>query len=375
MATLYADFSTGNDSTGTGTSGNPYKTVTKVISVANGGDTIMLSNVAAFVLTTAIVWTGFGATTAASTANPLIIKAWNNGGSIAVSLPTGNVTGAEINCNVAAASAFATGSMPSDVFLEGIILHGSTGVLLTPASDWNFYHCEFYASKSTSTVNCSSSANNFIECIIRDPAVSNCDGIRHNGGFISGCYFKGITGNSLVCQTSGAAFVTNNVIKCGANKNAISITGGRHVIVNNTLVGDGTASQVGITCGAASYQTTIISNIITDVSGTSAKAFDTTAGGNQYMFGYTSYRNNTTNINASAIKGVDLTANDITETSTPYTNAAGADYSLVVGALSRQAGVPRGVAGSSTLNYPDIGGAQAVASAGGGGTTGRAYAC
>ena len=43
MATWYVSLDTGNDTTGNGTVGNPYKQITRAASVGSQGDTIMVA--------------------------------------------------------------------------------------------------------------------------------------------------------------------------------------------------------------------------------------------------------------------------------------------------------------------------------------------
>lgn len=375
----YCDFSSGNDTTGSGTTGSPYKTTGKCVSVCNGGDTINISNVAAEVLTTSISWTGSGATTAIAAATPLTIQAWNNGGSITIANPVGNILAAELNGNSAVASIFATASMPSYVTLVGLKMHGTTSSAISPQIYWNVHQCEFYAIAGTSTtmLNCTSGENTVTNCYFHDDTGTTVTGVAiGSSSLIYGCYFSGLSGYS-VKVTGNTNAIISNIIKCGKT-GGLNVLGILPWIFNNTIVGDGTASQVGITLSSANHRSMIINNIITDISGTSAIGINfagSTTGANAYLFGNNSLRNNTTNYSNKLVFGIDITANDVTETSTPYVSAGTGNYGLVTGALSIAAAFPKGVTGSATLEYIDNGGAQKQITGGGtAATVGSAYA-
>lgn len=380
MATLwYCDFTSGSDTTGAGTSLLPYKTVVKCVSVANGGDTINIANTSAQVLTTAIIWTGFGGTTPTAAATPLVIKAWNNGGSITISNPAGNIVAAEINGNSAAASIFSTSSMPAYVSLEGIKMHGTTSTAISPTIYWNLYNCEVYGAAGTNTylANCNSGNNSIIGCYFHDDTGTTVAGLGiTSDSLVNGCYFSGSSGFSIKVN-GNLNVITNNIIKCGVS-GGVDVLGTVPWIFNNTIIGTGAASQVGISLTTANKRSIIFNNIITDFSGTSAVGISFlggSTGANANLFGNNSYRNNTANTANSLIFGTDLTGNDITETSTPYVNASGANYALVTGALSIAAALPKGFTGSSTLDYTDNGGAQKQITGGSSaGTVGSAYA-
>lgn len=366
VANIYVDNSSGNDTTGSGTTGSPYKTITKAISVCNGGDTIWLSNSSAFTLTTAIVWTGAGSTTAISVAAPLIIKAWNNGGSIVISHPSGNIVAAEINGNGAAASIFSTSSMPSYVSLEGIKMHGTTSLLLTPTTGWNFYQCEFYGNVGGSSymVNCASNTNTFMSCYFHDDNGSLTAGLNLNSfSAIIGCFFSGISGYA-VRLSGNSTLVTNNIFSSSPN-GCITSSAVENYIFNNTFIGTGASSQGGIVLTSAARRHYIYSNLITDFNGTSSTGINFQGSANAQLLGNNGFRNNTSNITSKNVSGQDLTSHDISETSTPYTNSSAGDYSLVSTAVSKATALPTGITGTSTLSSIDIGASQRQETGGG----------
>lgn len=380
MTLIYTDFSTGNDTTGTGIITAPYKTLGKAISVCNGGDTIMMGNLAAEVLTAPIPWTGAGTTTAIAITTPLLIQCWNNGGTNTLTYPGGNIPCSEINGNSAAASIFSITSMPVYVTLTNLKMHGTTSNAITPQINWCLYQCEFYGISGTSTVmlNCTSGDITVVNCYFHNDVGTTVTGLTLGAYNLAyGNYFSGLSGYSIRV-TGNNSSITNNVM-VGGVQGGLSILGTVPWLYNNTIVGTGATNQVGISLLTTSRRGLVVNNLITDFSGTGAAGVSflgSTTGANAWMFGYNGYRNNTTNIaNKFVIGGPDLTAHDVTETSTPYVSAGTGNYSLVTGALSIGAGFPTGLAGSATPTTIDIGGSQKLITGGSSaGTTGSAYA-
>jgi hypothetical protein len=373
MADIYTDYSTGNDGTGTGTSGNPYKTLGKAISVANGGDTIFVGNNAAEILSAEIAWTGFGGTTAASMDNPLNIKAWDNGGSLVITNPAGDIDCFEIDGNDAVTTLFSTTSKPTNVYIEGMKAHSTTGTLITGNTDWNYYNCEFYDCDGAAIVGNSNTTNMF-GCYIHDDGGASVNGVAFSSAsrVMSGCYISGISGASMTLGT--VQTVVGNIIETGTEGGILATSGDNTVIIGNTIIGDSTAGIFGIDLtGNSIEKVTILNNIITDFSGAGSGAVRVESGSNLLMCGYNSFYNNTDDYTGLVVKGVDLTAFDVTESSDPFTNAAGGDYSLVSGAGSIGTAFPQGFTGTDTLNTPNIGAAQSGIGGGGGGATNVAY--
>lgn len=380
MTLIYTDFSTGNDTTGTGIITAPYKTLGKAISVCNGGDTIMMGNLAAEVLTAPIPWTGAGTTTAISITTPLLIQCWNNGGTNTLTYPGGNIPCSEINGNSAAASIFSTTSMPVYVTLMNLKMHGTTSNAITTQIYWCFYQCEFYGISGTSTImlNATSGQNTIVNCYFHTDVGTTVVGTAlSTNNFVYGNYFSGLSGYSIKVTGNTNTIIDNVIV--GGTQGGMNVLGTVPWICNNTIVGTGATNQVGISLSTTNHRSLLVNNLITDFSGTGAAGVSflgSTTGANAVMFGYNGYRNNTTNIaNKFVIGGPDLTANDVIETSTPYVSSGTSNYSLATGALSIGAGFPKGLAGSATPTTIDIGGSQKLITGGGSAVTiGSAHA-
>lgn len=364
MADIYCDYTNGNDTTGAGTSGNPWKTIQKSVNVAVAGDTIFIANTSAQVLTAAITFnTGFGGGT--SVTAPLIIKAWNNGGSIVINNPSGNILAATIDGNSIATTIFGSASKPAWVYIQGIKFTNTTGGLVLGSNGWNFYNCEFYTAGTSYLLNGGNTNGVILNCVFRDSGGTSIEGITTPGApcMIRGCYFKNLTGYAIT--TNGNNFIFQNVIETGDEGGILCDSTNSAYIANNTIIGDSTASIKGIDVTTGTRRVTIVNNLIANFSGTSAVAISQTAGSNLYMLGNNAFYNNTSNISGKNVLGVDLTANDVTEPGNPFVDAPNADYTLVSTALSRGASLPLGFSGSDTLNFNDIGGVQSEAQSAG----------
>ena len=168
MADYYADNTNGDDTTGDGSSGNPWATIQKAVDNATGGDTIHLANTSAFVLSSSVNWTLFGATSADA---PLLITSWDNGGSITIDFPaiggeaaTSRVA-AEIDGNDAVSSILSSSGAPLYVYLNGLQMHSTTGALVGRLNGWTLNECEFWDSSGAAMVS-GSGAGNVIQGII-----------------------------------------------------------------------------------------------------------------------------------------------------------------------------------------------------------------
>ena len=179
MADYYADNTNGDDTTGDGSSGNPWATIQKAVDNATGGDTIHLANTSAFVLSSSVNWTLFGATSADA---PLLITSWDNGGSITIDFPaiggeaaTSRVA-AEIDGNDAVSSILSSSGAPLYVYLNGLQMHSTTGALVGRLNGWTLNECEFWDSSGAAMVS-GSGAGNVISCIFRDSGGSSVNGL------------------------------------------------------------------------------------------------------------------------------------------------------------------------------------------------------
>jgi len=254
MADIYCDNTNGNDSTGDGSSGTPYKTIQKSVDVATAGDVIWIGDTSAQVLTTAISWaSGWGGGT--SDTSMLTIRGWDYSGGAGV-----DGIG-EIDANSAAATIFSTTSTPTDVIIYHLNCHDTTGNVIDPNTNWYVVECEIHG--GTNGVD-EASDGIVMGCNVHDCSAS---GIRVASSEIV-CFNTLANNTNAGIRIAGSdTAVFGNMISTGAYR-GIDVNQDGAVIVNNTIVGDGTSNNTGIWIASSSYDRhVIINNLIVDCAG------------------------------------------------------------------------------------------------------------
>lgn len=367
MANWYCDYTNGNDSTGSGTSGSPYKTLQKAISVASGGDTIYIANTSAQVLTSEISWTGFTANS-----SYLDIKSWNNGGSLTIQKPNeaSARVAAFINGGGVATFFFSRTSIPTKVRFWNIKFYnhniaGNPFMHYTP-NDWSFIGCAFDGGDLNAQFVYCDGFTTFINCYFY--ASINPSGnlmMCFDNTIIKNCYFDNETNSSTrdTIQIASVGFIDTTIIKQTGAGRGINITSNYGFVRNCTFVSDGSANQTGLyTTGSSNHDVT--NNLFYKFNGSSSKPYDLSVFARYFTVGY----NSTYDCNAGTISGgaiADLTSFDVSGSGDPFVNSAGNDYS-VTGSSSEGAGVGQNM---------NIGAVQEISGGGGGGgTTTVAYA-
>ncbi len=341
MANWYCDYTNGNDTTGSGTSGSPYKTVQKCVNVATGGDTIYIANTSAQVLTAAIFWTG-GWT--ADNTKYTTFNSWNNGGSITVQKPNeaSARVGATIDGNGTTTFLINTSSMPEKLVFNNIRFKGhdigANPYMLIIGNRFQFNGCVFDGGGVAAALIYSTGAekqyfvnNYFYNCV----NASFDTIIIQDGAFINN--FVDIEFNSssrviLLCQ-SVISEVSGNIIKLTGAGKGISF-GNYSNICANTIIGDSSANQTGIYSPSTGSQQ-IFNNILYKFNGTSSVPIDVDS--TIILLGFNAFFD----CNASSIPSViamNLTGSDVSGTGDPFVNSAGNDYS-VAGSAAANAGL------------------------------------
>lgn len=355
MADIYCDFSNGDDGTGDGSSGNPYKTTQVGVDNASGGDTVWVGDTAADVLAATIDWVSFGGGTSADA--PIIIRGWDYSGGAGVE-GTGEIDG-----NNAVANIFSTTSFPSHFILVSMRVHNTTGVVVDAGNDAHIIDCEIYNGGSAKTLDVGTRGS-VIGCNIHT-GTSGANAIVAAGAVR--VLSNRITGHDDgAIQISGNdSFVCGNLIHDVSDHGIEWFGSERLLAMNNTITGDGTADKDGMFGNAAGEVQIIVNNIISGFSGTNGNAIDLVSGGNCLMLGHNLMNGNTNNAVANeTVFGLDLTASD--STADPSFENAGSDI-YEVGTNAKAIGYPSTLKGSSTVSYVDVGAAQREETAGGGG--------
>lgn len=374
MAIYYVDPATGSDSNSGTTPGSPWLTMQHAIDNANGGDTINLANTAAYTHNDRITWnTGFGTTQSTDADNPLIVQAWDNGGSLIIDHPADGYTCGVIDGNSTAASAFHNSGDPAYLILKNIKFTNHTTsdpLSSTLLGGCLLVGCEFENNNGGTTKALCQTGNEtlMVDCWIHNAGgngvrgstrlwMMNCliqdcgeDGFSGNGTddlLIQGCIFEDVDGHGIYLNNVENFLIRNNTIigKNAAGKWAIEISSGGNFngkILNNVFVDWNGSGGGGIQGGLATTQQLIGHNF------------------------YHACATDKSNVNAH----IDL-GNDVSGTSNPFSSDANQDWS--VDDQCKAAGFPPGFLGSNegaatgTKTFIDLGAVQREEPVSGGG--------
>lgn len=325
----YVDYGAGNDTTGDGTVGTPWKTIQKALDTitrnSTDGDQINVKAGTAQVLGASLTLATYG--TPAYTA-PLIIRGYtsaaNDGGM------------AEIDCNGATMWAATT---YDSILLVDLKLHNfgnNNGCVLD--SYCMLMRCEVYRGVSTPSskflvslgANCA-----MIGCYLHDPGtLGSCVYSNDVGVLLYGNTIYASDNSSYGIQFSNAygAVITNNIIKC-SDTSATGVlwaggSSGYWYMTNNAVVNTTAGTGNGVYAGnfAGRSAGVVTNNIIAGWSGAGGVGLKSL--GDAYVLGYNAYYNNTTALSIADQKFIDLTAGDVTLAADPFTDAANGDFSL-----------------------------------------------
>lgn len=363
-ADCYTDSSTGNDTTGDGSTGTPYATVQKCLDTSSYGDTIHLSNVADFSISTMLSLSTVGGTKGVG--NWLNIVSWDNGGSKTITLADGS-------------------TIPrADIVGDGVIQHIVN--YSTPTSDWyiNFYGIRFSGATDgirarpyTNFRNCEitglgSGAQQFGIWLTDYCTAVGCRAFSGGSATTNYAFYTFGNGPSLVMNSQVTDFdygywASNNETQFVGNsaydvEYGVWTNSDDTLIINNTLVGGTGGSGSGIGLGSVAQGVIASHNVVDDF----AEGIEITTNGEFAFIGPNQLTRNTahygdTYSGGSPVSGYDNTAGDITSASDPFTNSSIDDYTLASGNAGVGAG--DGPANGTTLNF-NMGAYQGAAASG-----------
>jgi len=356
VAHCYVDGTSGNDSTGDGTVGNPWQTVQKALDTPSGwpsggtnassdGNQINLKN--ANTLSSSITWTTWVATITVNVDNPLIIRGYTT------SANDGGV--GEINGNGAVSNIFSTTSTPSSVILINLKLHNTTAYVIGIGSGWRLFLCEIY--NGSGLLNLGSNAW-VVACYLH--TVNGTSWAASGSGTEQIWlynFIKGGNSGGIRC-TGGACIALGNIVvlkESGITNIGLSLESSNAVYLNNTVVGTIADAQYGLNINNDAYL--IINNILANLGGAS------TGGGlywgatpRVYLVGANHFYNcRTTGYVSGDLAGLDLTGYDQT-TDPEFADTGNANYS--VGTNCKEKGWPTSFYNSNTNLFLDTGAAQ-----------------
>lgn len=355
----YVDYGAGNDTTGDGSIGTPWKTLQKAFDSltrnTTDGNQVNLKAGTAHVNAAALDLTTFIAGGALTAAAPLIIRGYtsaaNDGGM------------GEIDCNGATMWA---GASYDYLMLSDLEIHsGGDNNLIAIGSYCVVYRCEIHKGASSpsgkSLLISDAWSGIVIGCYLHGSgsgaarAINQFDTVLYN-------YIVMDAGTSDI-GISDCIRVLHNIVVCSGT----SATGifNSTCIIHNICYSSAASTKRGIY--ALSNLTTIaIDNIVVGWSGAGGDGLEFT---NVGPLGHNAIYNCTNPVTVSDQKFIDLTANDVALAADPFTDAANGDFSLTAAAKTALAakGFPTSYLGAHANTVPNLNIGPIQMAAGGGG--------
>lgn len=332
MANYYVCAGTGDDTTGDGTSGNPWATIQKALDTpAVVNDVIYLSNVAPFVLSAALTGLVSG----------LTFRGWDNGGSIVLTNTSDYC--AEIDGNEAV-SRFVNNTFSMFYRLK---FHSFTSSLLG-----NTFHrllfCEVYDSHSGGSGAMLGSGQYYIDnCFFHSFRTNKSLVTSFTGTMINSCVLDTISTGIFLAN----GILINNIIRHQGNANnsaAIDIGSNLYTIINNTIIKNNintTQSVHGLYTTSNNTGGNIRNNLIASFNNTNSRGIYLSGASARISFsGPNAFYDNSTNF--EMVSGLEhfnipeFNSLDIDESSDPFEDATIGDYRLKSTALSRILSLP-----------------------------------
>ncbi len=360
MATYYVDPQNGDNGTGDGSIGTPWATTQYAIdngtwstSVPNS---LKIANTTAEVFTASLTLTGL-----THIEYPFLFEGYDAGGSLTGDGPFGTTIDpvGEWDGDNAIATFHGYQGLIS---YKNMKIHGTT-------SNFNRTAGGIMINCDVSDVGTSNGPRGY-SCVTN----SRIDGSNSRYGTIYQCadvsHCEVIGGELGISMNTATSIVENNLIRgqsgqSGRSGKAVYIDDSA-VFRNNTLDGTGGDSDlVGVLIDQYQESVQVYNNVFANFSGGTATALESQTGANMVIYGNNSYYNNTTD--ADIVAGAATTLPDFSETSDPFTDRAGGDYSIASGALSVGASL---FTNADPSNPDDLGAVQDYSSGGGGGSVG-----
>ncbi len=363
MPTTWYVETTGNDSTGSGTSGAPYLTVGKAVSVAAGGDTIAVQT-GTYTITSAITLTqsnlliqGFGVTAGDNGTPPLITTATNSIANInTASANAGVLTFQNLHLSSTA------GTRGSGIWQFSA--HGST-------QWWVFIGCLFdgfgTAVDSSNGTPDDVGYIGLVGCEVKNTTTGY--GVSMSSGgkvlVIDGCYFHGNIND--VSTAAEASFLRRSIFAGASGTGAIFMTLNYAIGVDSCVIYN--AAGYGLGIGSVSQSLTVANSIFYGNN----QAINLPSSSSVFTGAAAASRNNAYGNNTNPSTNWPGSPGDIALSADPFVSGSGGNFALNStaggGTACKQAGYPGVFGGGLTTGYPDVGAAQG-SSGGGGGVTG-----
>jgi hypothetical protein len=349
----YVDYGAGNDTTGDGSVGTPWKTLQKAFDSCTrnttDGNQINLKAGTAHVNSAALDLTTFVGGGALASAAPLILRGYTS---------TANDGGVgEIDCGGYAMWAAATYDYIILADLECHTFGDNAGISLDTYCV--MYRCEVHKGASTPTnrslISLSGTGCAVLGCYFHTAGTSNGNILNLGAGARAfGNYVAAGTGASSVAIFLGYdGIAVGNIILC-AHVSAQGISSRRGQSWGNVCYNTAAGTASGILHGTENATSGLVmNNIVCGWSGAGGEGISHT---NIGPVGWNAFYNNTANYTVADMWFLDLSANDVSLAADPFTDAANGDFSLTTAAkvALRSLGWPASYLGAAAGTDPHI---------------------
>lgn len=375
----YVDYGAGDDTTGDGSVGAPWKTLQHAFDNltrnTTDGNQVNLKAGTAHVNSASLDLTTFIAGGALSATGPLIIRGYTTAAA------DGGI--GEIDCGGATMFAATTYDHVKLVDLEILTFGDNDGIHLDV--ECALIRCEIHKGASSPSHKVLARVGNsslVAGCHFHDSGagIDICLGLDASC-FVTGNYFEPTGYRAVYASFPGTVIAGNVFLGTSTNFQPVLYDGSGPIFVignaaYNTTAGAQTAFNLGNFTGR--YGGMVMNNIVVGQSGTGGDGIGSSAAATSpTMVGHNAFYNNSNNYSWSDIVFIDETAGDVQLLADPFTDAANGDFSLTAAAKTALAakGWPTSYLGAAAGTVPNlnIGPIQLAADSGGGTTLIRRY--
>lgn len=351
MADWYCDYATGDDSTGDGSSGTPYKTLQKCIDSAARGDNIWIANTAAQVLSSALTWnTGYNTAGSGET----VIRGWDNGGALSINMPgVGSIIAGKIDASGLAVDwGNGTAGQPYTTWLNLIIDSSNRSESVNGRSYWNFINCKFDSTTKTSGYHITNTRSCW-SCHFDTYGVTNVSDKIINCVFVETNGYAVYSGNADII---GNLFITKST-GTGANP-IVNPTGSNSSVIGNTVISKTARTGPLMLISPGIYY--VANNVLQGASGVGGSGIDFNS---QYSFSTANVFYDCTS-NAVNDANVRYISPNIIGTAQLVTDVGTNEWEI--SSEIEATAFPKGFLGTNTRTYQNSGSIGFAATAGGG---------
>lgn len=344
---------------GTGTIGDPFGDLQYALNTitrdATNGDQINIKAGTAEILAASLTLATYGTPSANV---PLILRGYTSA--------AGDGGMGEIDCNgVTFWTTTYTGFILADLTIHNF--GNNNGIAGATNSNWIMYHCNVHKGASSPSGKSLVNINNgvVLYSYIHDAGTTGTGITSDANGKAAYNYIYNCTNIGI----SASTIINNVLVDCGgaASSGALRASASASLIMGNTVYSSAASTGTGASWATNIYMPVIINNIFQGYSGANGEAiYGATA--DVAIIGYNAYYNNTAERNITSDIYINL-LDVATLAASPFTNAAGGDFSLLTSVAGAIDGAFPGAwyGPASTTDHADIGAVQNGAGAAGGG--------